>query len=129
MRLQQQLRLLKQLRSPANNLRTPVIYCDRGDFMICSVSELRQKEIVDTKTGAILGRADDIRFDTETANILSMTIYGRPKLFGFLGRDSDLSVKFEDISLIGRDAILVTDSQYLPHDDRRGERPAIDEKF
>ena len=96
--------------------------------MICTVAELRQKEIVDTKTGAILGRADDIRFDTETSNILSMTIYGRPKLFGCLGRDNDLSVKFEDISLIGRDAILVTDSQYLTHDEKRGERQD-NEKF
>lgn len=97
--------------------------------MICTVTELRQKEIVDTKTGAILGRADDIRFDTETATILSMTIYGRPKFFGFFGRDNDLSVKFEDISLIGRDAILVTDSQYLTHDEKRAERGTDDEKF
>ncbi len=81
--------------------------------MLCTLSEIRKKEIVDTKTGEILGRADDVQFDSETSNILSMIIYGRPKFFGFLGRDSDLSVKFEDISLIGKDAILVKDSHLI----------------
>ena len=89
--------------------------------MLCTLTELRRKEIVDTKTGVILGRADDVRFDTETSNILSMIIYGRPKLFGILGRDNDLSVKFEDISLIGKDAILVTASEYLPNNDDKKE--------
>lgn len=85
--------------------------------MQVTLSEIRKKEIVDTKTGVILGRADDISFDSETASVSSMIIYGRPKLFGFLGRDSDLSVNFEDITLIGKDAILVTDSHYLPESD------------
>lgn len=87
--------------------------------MLCSLSELRRKEIVDTKTGEILGRADDIRFDSETSGVESVIIYGRPKLFGFLGRDGDLSVKFEDISLIGKDAVLVTSVQYLPPPERK----------
>ena len=87
--------------------------------MLCTLTEIRRKEIVDTKTGVILGRADDIQFDAETSNIRSMIIYGRPKLFGILGRDSDLSVKYEDITLIGKDAILVTASEYLPNDDVR----------
>ena len=95
--------------------------------MLCTLSDLRRKEIVDTKTGTILGRADDISFDTETAEISSMIVYGRPKLIGFLGRDSDLSVKFEDISLIGKDAILVTASEYLPREDGNSDRKA--EKF
>lgn len=87
--------------------------------MLCTLTELRRKEIVDTKTGEILGRADDIRFDTETSNIESMIIYGRPKLFGFLGRDSDMSVRFKDVSLIGKDAILVTEAQFLPREDKK----------
>ena len=81
--------------------------------MLCTLSDIRKKEIVDTKTGVILGRADDIQFDAETANILSMIIYGRPKFFGFLGRDADISVSFEDVSLIGKDAILVKGSHCL----------------
>lgn len=79
--------------------------------MLFTLTDLRQKEIVDTRTGIILGRADDIQFDADTSKILSMIIYGRPKFFGILGRDSDLTVKFENISLIGKDAILVTSSE------------------
>ena len=88
--------------------------------MLFTLTDIRRKEIVDTKTGVILGRADDIQFDGETSNVTSMIIYGRPKFFGFLGRDSDLSVKFENISLIGKDAILVTDSEYLPREEGNG---------
>ena len=32
-----------------------------------------------------------------------------------MGRDADIAVKFEDVSLIGKDAILVRDSEYLPN--------------
>ncbi len=82
--------------------------------MLYTLSEIRQKEIVDTNTGTILGRADDLSFEAETARIRSLTIFGRPKLFGLLGREGDLSVKFENISLIGKDAILVTAAEALP---------------
>ena len=96
--------------------RRPLSYNLTGViFLTFTLTDLRTKEIVDTKTGVILGRADDIRFDAETSNILSIIIYGRPKLFGFLGRDADIAVKFEDVSLIGKDAILVRDSEYLPN--------------
>ncbi len=94
--------------------------------MLCSLSELRRKEIVDTKTGEILGRADDIRFDTETSDVKTVIIYGRPKLFGLLGRDCDLAVRFEDISLIGKDAVLVTAAEYLPSPDKKPEKPGND---
>ncbi len=97
--------------------------------MLCTLSELRQKEIVDTKTGTILGRADDIQFDSETSNVLSMIIYGRPKLFGFLGRDSDLSVRFEDVSLIGKDAILVTAAEFLPGGSDKTEKSEEKHRF
>lgn len=93
--------------------------------MIYTFSDIRCKEIVDTKTGVILGRADDIEFDSESSAILSMVIYGRPKLFGFLGRDTDIEVKFEDISLIGKDAILVSDSHYLPREEKMDKSKKI----
>ena len=85
--------------------------------MLFTLTELKRKEIVDTNTGVILGRADDIQFDSETASVISMIIYGRPRFFGFLGREGDLAVKFENISLIGKDAILVTKSEALPPPD------------
>ena len=92
--------------------------------MLFTLSEIRKKEIVDTRTGEILGRADDIKFDSETSDVTSVIIYGRPKLFGFLGRDNDLSVKCSDISLIGKDAILVTEVECIPYAEEKPEKRA-----
>lgn len=76
--------------------------------MKCTLSELRNKEVVETKTGAMLGRIDDVEINTEDSTIDSVIVYGRPKLFGFLGRDSDIVIKYRDIDLIGKDAVLVS---------------------
>ena len=74
--------------------------------MICSFSELRTKEIVDVKTGLKIGYADDIGIDTSNGTIVSMTVYGKSRALGLLGRDDDITIKCSDIELIGEDAIL-----------------------
>ena len=66
------------------------------------------KEVVETKTGIMLGRIDDIEINADDSSIDSVIVYGRPKLFGLMGRDSDIVIKYSDIDLIGKDAILVT---------------------
>ena len=53
-------------------------------FMICSFSSLRNKEVVNMRTGLKIGYVDDIEMDTQGANI-----------------------KCSDIELIGEDTILV----------------------
>ncbi len=75
--------------------------------MVCSLSELRSKEVVNAKTGLKLGFVDDIEFDTVTGNIVSIVIFGRPRAFGIMGRDNDIIIKCEDIELIGEDTVLV----------------------
>ncbi len=75
--------------------------------MICSLSDLRTKEVINSVTGLKLGFVDDIEFDTITGNIISIVIFGRPRAFGIMGRDSDIIIKCEDIELIGEDTILV----------------------
>ncbi len=72
-----------------------------------TLSELKNKEVVDLKSGAMLGRVDDVEIG-EDSSVHSMIVYGRPKLFGFLGRDQDLVIDYRDISLIGRDTILIS---------------------
>ena len=74
--------------------------------MKCTLSELRCKEVVETKTGAMLGRIDDVEINTEDSTVEAVIVYGRPKLFGILGRDSDIVIKYRDIDLIGKDAVL-----------------------
>lgn len=75
--------------------------------MICSFSSLRNKEIVNIKTGLKIGYADDIELDTSNSNVVSIIVYGRSRAFGIMGRDEDIVIKCNNISLIGEDTILV----------------------
>lgn len=76
-------------------------------FMICSFSSLRNKEVVNMRTGLKIGYVDDIEMDTQGANIVSLIVYGKPRAFGIMGRDEDIIIKCSDIELIGEDTILV----------------------
>lgn len=72
-----------------------------------TLSDLRKKEVIDIDNGIMLGRVDDIEIG-ENSKANAIIVYGRPKLFGIFGRDKDLIIDFCDISLIGRDTILVS---------------------
>ena len=75
--------------------------------MVCSFSGLRNKEVVNVRTGEKIGYADDIEFDTAEGRIVSIVIYGRTRALGLMGRDDDVVIRCSDISLIGEDTILV----------------------
>lgn len=76
--------------------------------MICRFDDLRCKEIINIKTGCKLGYPDDIEFDTCTAKICKLIVYGKSKFFGLLGREEDFIIPWCDIEVIGQDTILVT---------------------
>ncbi len=76
--------------------------------MICSFSSLRNKEIVNVKTGIKIGYADDIEIDTNGSRIVSIIVYGKSRAFGIMGRDDDIVIKCSNIQLIGEDTILVS---------------------
>ena len=48
--------------------------------------ELCHHDVVDLSTGANLGSVDDIVFDSATAAVTHLVLYGKPRLFGLLGR-------------------------------------------
>ena len=75
--------------------------------MICTLTMLRNKEVIDMKTGLRLGYVDDIEIDTDTERVTALVIFGRPRAFGLMGREGDLVVKCTEIALIGEDTILV----------------------
>ena len=75
--------------------------------MICSFSSLRNKEIVNMKTGLKIGFVDDLELDTTGSNIVSLIVYGKSRAFGIMGRDEDVVIKCSNIELIGEDTILV----------------------
>jgi YlmC/YmxH family sporulation protein len=75
--------------------------------MICSLSELKQKEIIDITDGTKIGFVDDVEMDLETSSVTSLVVYGRPRFFGLLGRDEDMIIRCEEISVVGKDTILI----------------------
>lgn len=75
--------------------------------MFCSIQELRNKQIVSVETGSVIGFLNDIQIDTLSGKISNLIVFGKPKLFGFLGRENDLLVPWEHIEVIGEETILV----------------------
>ncbi len=75
--------------------------------MVCSLSEIKNKEVVNVKTGLKIGYVDDVQIDTSLSSVVSLVIYGRPRCMGILGREDDIVIKCENIQLIGEDTILV----------------------
>ena len=72
-----------------------------------TIRELCEKEVVQLEPGVCLGRADDLEFDSATAQLQSLILLGRPRFFGLLGRDESLTIPWREIETIGTDAILV----------------------
>ena len=75
--------------------------------MVCSLMELRCKEVVNIQNGACLGCVCDVEFDTCTACICTLIIFGRPRFFGLFGREPDLIIPWDQIKCIGEDTVLV----------------------
>ena len=75
--------------------------------MMCSVMELRYKEVVNINDGSCMGCVSDLEVDTTCARVRALIIYGRPRLLGLLGRKEDTVIPWEQIECIGEDAVLV----------------------
>lgn len=75
--------------------------------MICSLTELRSKDVINIVNGENLGLADDISIDTKTSAVTGIILYGKPKYFGIFGQREKLHISCKQIRLIGRDVILV----------------------
>ena len=76
--------------------------------MISRVAELRRKEVIDSLSGSRVGFIDDIEIDTMTSSVRAVVVFGRPRLFGLLGKSDDVIIPWSDITLIGEDTVLVT---------------------
>lgn len=66
-----------------------------------TIRELCEKEVVQLEQGVCLGRADDLELDPATAQLQSLILLGRPRLFGLLGRDESLTIPWQEIETIG----------------------------
>ena len=81
-----------------------------------SLSVLCEKDIISISTGQNIGRADDIEFDEKSAKVQNLVVFGRPKLFGLLGRGKDVRIAWKDVMTVGRDVILINSNEYIQSD-------------
>ena len=65
--------------------------------MICSVNELKTKEVINVSDGARLGYVSDVEFDLATGQIISVILPGAYKMMGFLGREEDIIIKWNNL--------------------------------
>lgn len=75
--------------------------------MTSRIADLRQKEVISIRDGSRLGYVCDVELDTSAARLTAVVVYGRPRLFGLLGREEDVVIPWEDIEMIGGDIVLV----------------------
>lgn len=85
-----------------------------------TLMELCKKDVIQVASGANLGRVDDLRFDAVSAKLCALVLFGRPKLFGLLGREEDVEIPWEEVVNIGADVVLVKSELPLPARKPRG---------
>lgn len=79
-----------------------------------SLSELREKDVVNVDTGKKLGKVMDIEFSITSGCVQAIVVPGQFKLSNlFRGERSGIVIPWERIARIGDDVILV---QLLPGD-------------
>ena len=78
------------------------------------ISDFKQKEVINISDGRRLGFVCDIEVNLEDGRIEAIIIPGGGKLFGFLGKENEFVIPWENIKKIGEDIILVDiDERYL----------------
>ena len=85
-----------------------------------TLRDICRRDVVNMEKGIVIGTVDDIVFDEKNACVEALLIYGRPRLFGLLGRDSDVRIPWAEVISFGRDVILV--STPVAEDTPRGSR-------
>ncbi len=84
----------------------------------CSMYEMGDKEVINLHDGVRLGYITDAEIDINTGQVVCFIIEGRRKFFGLMGKEPDISIKWEDIEKIGEDLILIrketSDMKLLP---------------
>lgn len=71
------------------------------------ISDLRNKDVVNSFDGKRLGFIKDIDLDLKEGKIKSLILPGESRLLGFLGKNEDVVIDWRQIKRIGVDVILV----------------------
>ena len=71
------------------------------------ISELKQKEVINAEDCRRLGFVGDVDFDIEKGTLVALIVPGPGSFCGFLGREKEFIIPFDDICQVGDDIILV----------------------
>lgn len=71
------------------------------------ISELKQKEVINAEDCKRLGFVGDVDFDIEKGRLVALIVPGPGSFCGFLGREKEFVIPFDDICQVGDDIILV----------------------
>ena len=77
------------------------------NYAHCSINELKAKEVINIRDGARLGNISDVEIDLENGRLISIILPGAYRLMGFLGKEDDLIIHWDDIKKIGDDVIII----------------------
>ena len=78
--------------------------------MESTVSELRDKEVIDISGGSRFGYVGDVEVDLVTGQAKALVVPWRLRLFGLLGREKDRVFPWSSVRRFGEDIILVEGS-------------------
>lgn len=95
--------------------------------MKASFSEFKEKEIINIKSGEKIGYVDDIVFDTDTERISSLIVFGHFSFWRLFKREDDIVIPWEDIEIIGEDAILISKTPEIIQN--KAKKPTIFDKL
>ena len=77
---------------------------------MCTINDLKSKEVIDIHTGVRLGFVNDGEIDIVTGRLVALVVPGAYKFMGLFGRENDNVIKWEQIKKIGDDIILIGSS-------------------
>lgn len=81
--------------------------------MVCRISELQYKEIVDITDGTRYGFLSDVEVDGERGTVEALVVSGQRRLLGLLGREPDVAFPWSAVKRVGADIILVDGGRRL----------------
>lgn len=83
---------------------------------------LRCKDVVNVVDGARLGYVYDIEVNVVNGSVVAIIVPGKLRLFGLMGREEDICIRWECVRKIGEDTILVEYSTPLSREHIRKRR-------
>ncbi len=75
--------------------------------MLYNVADFKNKQVVSTETGAVIGYVGELEIDTDTGSVANIVIFGKQRLMGILGREEDVMIPWSNIEVIGDETVLI----------------------